>query len=316
MSTNDLNPSPNPFEGTIAVKIVKHGWGIHRKVKKNQARVVTNDGSTVDERAVDTTKKLLECKEYKAIKSLDSKLDADLALLSVPSVLWDGVKLIPFAAFRRAQEIIEKYEKKDRPALVQVFAFGAYEGAVEESRNTLGQLFDARQYPSPREMAEKFSVDYSTVNFAVSDNLKEMDQKLWEEQSARLRENMLVATEEMKAILRAEFLKVCRALADKLTGENEDGKPKVFRDSAVTNVTEWLDTFQIRNITNDQELAGIVEKCKKLVSGIDPDDLRKDMDFRKETSQAMEKVTKKLDELLVSRPGRKFSFEEDQDAAQ
>lgn len=56
---------PNPFEGTIAIKVSKHSFGIHRKVKNYEAKAVTQDGSTVDEKAILMTKKLLECKEYK-----------------------------------------------------------------------------------------------------------------------------------------------------------------------------------------------------------------------------------------------------------
>ena len=62
-------------------------------------------------------------------------------------------------------------------------------------------------------------------------------------------------------------------LAERLSGE-ADGKPKVFRDTAVTNLTEFLERFQRLSIGTDESLEQLVEQARSLVTGIVPEDLR------------------------------------------
>ena len=44
-----------------------------------------------------------------------------------------------------------------------------------------------------------------------------------------------------------------------------DGKPKVFRDSLVRGMEEWLSDFSARNLAQDGELSSLVERARELL---------------------------------------------------
>ena len=47
------------------------------------------------------------------------------------------------------------------------------------------------------------------------------------------------------------------------------GNRKRFYDSTITNITDFLQSFQERNITNDTELAALVAKAQSVLVGIE-----------------------------------------------
>jgi hypothetical protein len=92
-------------------------------------------------------------------------------------------------------------------------------------------------------------------------------------------------------------------LAERLTGA-VDGKPKVFRDSAVENLTEFFARFQRLNIRSCEALDELVEEARAAVSGVRPQTLRDSSSLRSEIAGALERVSVSLDELMVERPRR------------
>jgi hypothetical protein len=300
----------SPFENTIGVMLSQHKWGTQRKVRSNEARAVTLDGERVSEEAVALSKKLIRSDEYDAIGSLDGAIRTELEKLSVPSVLRKGVILIPFLLFEQAMTKLVEYQEQRR-VLVSRFA-DSYERAVDRARETLGpSLFRSEQYPSARVIANKFWVDVSTVDFNVSGNLKTLNRKLWEEERAKLQANMREATEEIRSVLRASLLDLVGHLSERLSGENEDGKPKIFRDASIKNLNEWLELFSARNVTDDQDLDELVQRCRQAMVGVDAEDLRKRTDIRKETASNLQTIKAQLDTMMVNSPSRKFSFDDD-----
>ena len=58
-------------------------------------------------------------------------------------------------------------------------------------------------------------------------------------------------------------------LTERLSGQT-DGKPKVFRDSAVENLTEFFERFRDLNIRSNEQLDDLVGQCQQIVSGVEP----------------------------------------------
>jgi len=62
-------------------------------------------------------------------------------------------------------------------------------------------------------------------------------------------------------------------LTERLVGQT-DGKPKVFRDSAVENLTEFCQRFRRLNIRSNAQLDELVDHCQNVVRNVDPQLLR------------------------------------------
>jgi hypothetical protein len=68
-------------------------------------------------------------------------------------------------------------------------------------------------------------------------------------------------------------------MIDRLS-KDDDGKAKTFKTSTVENFKEFADLFAARNLTGDSELAALVEKAQKVMSGVDAKSLRTDAGAR------------------------------------
>ena len=92
-------------------------------------------------------------------------------------------------------------------------------------------------------------------------------------------------------------------LSERLTGE-VDGKPKVFRDSAITNLHTFFSRFRGLNVRSSEELDSLVETCQQIVQGRTPQSLRDNRLIRDSVASELRDVGSQLDQLLVDRPRR------------
>ena len=71
----------------------------------------------------------------------------------------------------------------------------------------------------------------------------------------------------------SELAKLMSHLAERLSG-TEDGKPKIFRDSAIGNLSEFFERFRELNVRSNADLDRLVADCQRIVRGVEPQDLR------------------------------------------
>jgi hypothetical protein len=107
--------------------------------------------------------------------------------------------------------------------------------------------------------------------------------------------------------MRGALLQLVSHLQDRLT-DKDDGKRKVLRDSAITNLTEWLALFKDRNVTNDVGLDALVAKAQRVLEGVNPDDLRKSDDLRSTIASRLSEVSETLSTMVEIAPERTFDW--------
>jgi hypothetical protein len=100
-----------------------------------------------------------------------------------------------------------------------------------------------------------------------------------------------------------ELQQLVEHLAERLSG-TVDGKPKVFRDSAVENLQEFFARFQHLNIRSNAEMDELVSRAQRVISGVDAQDLRNSSSMRSATLRGLSGIQATLDGLLVDRPRR------------
>jgi hypothetical protein len=91
-----------------------------------------------------------------------------------------------------------------------------------------------------------------------------------------------------------------------VTGTNDDGTPKVFRDSAVGNLVEFFNRFREPNVRSNAELDAPVERAQRAVRGVTAQDLRDSPSNRRRVAESLGRVRASLDALLVDRPRRRI----------
>ena len=92
-------------------------------------------------------------------------------------------------------------------------------------------------------------------------------------------------------------------LAERLAG-SDDGKPKIFRDTSLTNLSSFFERFKALNVNSNQQLDELVEQCQQLVAGVAPQSLRDSDSLRTSLSSNLASVQSSLDQLMTDRPRR------------
>ena len=115
--------------------------------------------------------------------------------------------------------------------------------------------------------------------------------------------------ETIQELLRANMHELVSHLAHVLSA-SEDGKKRIFRDSALTKVQDFLGVFDARNITDDGALKALVDKARRIVRGVDAEDLRTNEATRDHVQGAFQEMSATLDSMLSSKPIRAFAREE------
>jgi hypothetical protein len=93
--------------------------------------------------------------------------------------------------------------------------------------------------------------------------------------------------------------------------DGPDGKPLRFKETTVSNLVDFLGTFNFRNVTDDAELKSLVDRARTMLAGVSAGALRTTGDLRAKVQQGMADLAAELDTMIVKTPGRKFRFNED-----
>ena len=173
----------------------------------------------------------------------------------------------------------------------------------EAARDRLGSLFDLTDYPSTLE--DEFGIEWSFPAVNPPDYLKRLNPEVYAEQTRRVAQRFDEAVQLAEAAFFEELDKLVSHLAERLAGD-DDGRPKIFRDSAVTNMGDFFTRFRSLNIRSNDQLDELVERCEGLLNNVQPAALRSDDGLRRSLSTNLAAVRSSLDQLIVDSPRRKI----------
>jgi hypothetical protein len=176
-----------------------------------------------------------------------------------------------------------------------------YDELVRSARDRLGQLFNPMDYP--RSLSGEFQVSWDYPSVDVPDYLRRLDPELYQEQSQRVRSRFDEAVRLAEEAFITELSNLVTRLADRLGG-TEDGRPKVFRDTAVTNLSQFFQQFRDLNIHSSEELDRLVDQASSLIQGVRPQQLRDNEFLRDHVSSELSTVQASLDRMMLDRPRR------------
>ena len=80
-----------------------------------------------------------------------------------------------------------------------------------------------------------------------------------------------------------------------------------FQDTP-QKLREFLETFDFRNVTDDQELKEQVERARHLLGGTTTDAIRNTGELRVRVREGMTEIVQRLETMVSDRVGRKFRF--------
>ena len=290
----------NRLRTTMAAVRVSFTWLGVRKTLTAEQRAEAAEPFGANAQFLSAGKKLTDTSHpaYKAVTAVRGKVQAFWKSLSLPYPE-PGIRLIrqnridDFAAKMREfqEELAEAVQALDR----------RYSELKATARQRLGSLFNATDYPAS--LAEMFAIEFDFPSVEAPSYLEQLNPTLYEEECRRVQGRFDEAVRLAEEASCAELAKLVSHLTERLSGQ-DDGKLKVFRDSAVENLTEFFQRFRQLNVRSNEQLDGLVADAQRVIRGVEPQDLRDNAGLRQHVATEMSRVQSVLDGLLVDRPRR------------
>ena len=298
-----VHPSTSPAQRLraemAAVRLSLSWLGVHKALteqQKQQAAVAFD----AEHDCLSAGKKLLDTRHpaFKAITTIKGRVIGYWRGMTVPFPE-PAIRLIrqdcidsfgsQMAGFQA--ELAEAVERLDEH----------YDELKALAQRQLGSLFNAADYPT--RMRGLFVIEWDYPSVEAPTYLRQLNPELYEQECARIAARFDEAVRLTEAAFIDEFTQLVGHLTERLAGQN-DGQPKVFRDSAVGNLDQFFERFRHLNIRSNDQLDELVEQAQHIVQGRSPQQLRDNNALRQSVATQLTEVQNALDELLVDRPRR------------
>mgnify|MGYP002528262578 CR=1 FL=1 len=178
---------------------------------------------------------------------------------------------------------------------------GRFDELKSTARQRLGDLFNEADYPVS--LLGLFDMAWDFPSVEPPDYLQRLNPQVYQQECQRVQTRFDEAVRLAETAFTEELAKLVDHLAERITGE-DDGRPKVFRDSAVENLQGFFERFRSLNIQSNVELDDLVDRAQRVVAGVEPQQLRDSGDLRQQLATQLSSVQSSLDQMLVDRPRR------------
>lgn len=263
-----------------------------------------------DTSMVHVGKDILDSPELRAILAHHISIRTWIIGRSVPSPLFKtGVFVLPISLLDEAYAYLERELAVDMRLRDEFFA--AYERLQGEAKERLKELYNPSDYPPVERLKDAFSITWSLIEWNTPGKLKKINKALYDKEKAKAEAEWANATMTIRDALRVSMADLVDHFMDRLSGD-EDGKPKRLHEKRVKDLNEFMELFAARNLTGDTDLAGLVERAQKIMSGVDVKSLRTDADMRKRVAEGFTEIKASLDTMVEDLPGRKFAIGDDE----
>ena len=263
-----------------------------------------------ERRLIRTTKKLLDSDEMDVIRRLDAEIRDMLYTRALPSPLKRGSYLIPYEIAADIDSKLLDYQERRSRAIDALET--AYQSLLDADRGNLRACFNEMDYPSVTALRTKFTMAWRFADFGLPTKLREIAPSLFEREKEKAAETWAAAMAECQTLLRVSMAELVDHLTERLSGgKTKTGRKQVFRDSAIENVRAFLDTFDARNITNDEALQALVAETRELLAGVTGKTVRESGDVAIALKTGFDNIKQRMDTMLGDAPTRKISFEDE-----
>ncbi len=294
------NPAQRLRRTAAAVRVHFTWWGVHRSLTARQ-KEEAGLAYDADARLITAGKKLLDTRHeaFRRLTSIRTRVLSYWRGVSLPYTE-PGVRLIRQSDIEAFVHTMEGF----REELVQAEAAldGVYDQVKEDARRRLGRLFNPGDYPPAVRGLFRLAWDFPSVE--PPSYLMRIAPELYRQEQERVARRFEEAVALAEQAFVAEFARLVSRLGERLGGT--DGERRVFRDSAVTNLTEFFRRFKDLNVRSSRELDELVEQAQNLVRGVTPQHLRGDDGLRSHVATEMGRLQTQLEGMLVNLPRRQL----------
>lgn len=212
-----------------------------------------------------------------------------------------GIRLIRQAEIVQLDDNLGNYQRRLAEA---VEILESNHGEIKRmAQERLGRLYCDADYPAT--FVGLFEFNWTYPNIEPPDYLARLKPEIYQQELNRVRSRFEEAVQLAEQAFTDELSGLIAHLSERLSGA-DDGKPKVFRNSAIENLHDFFERFQRLNIQSSSELESLVGRAQSLLNGVQPQQLRDSNGLRQQLTTQLSGVQATLDGLMVDRPRRRI----------
>ncbi len=285
---------------TMAAMRLSFTWFGIRKTLSPEQRARAAESFGAEGEYLSAGKKLLNIRhpKFRAVTSIKTRAVSYFRGVSLPFpepglrlIRQDDIASVNVQMTTLKAELQEAVEELDRH----------YEELKSTARERLGNLYNESDYPVT--LIGLFDMAWEFPSVEPPAYLLRLSPQLYLRECERMQARFSEAIELAEQAFTEELARLVEHLAERLSGQ-QDGKPKVFRDTAITNLTEFFQRFQRLNIRSNEQLDDLVAQAQDIVCGVQPQQLRDNVDLREHIAVQLDTVQQALGDLVVDRPRR------------
>ncbi len=284
---------------SAAVRVAYTWLGVRKALTPEQkSQAAESFGAEGD--FLSARKKLLDTKHpaYKDVTAVRGRVGAYWKSLTLPYPE-PGIRLI-------RQEMIDTFN-----AQMTIFRVDLLEAVMRlddhyselksAARQRLGNLYDPLDYPPT--LRGLFDLAWEFPNVQPPDYLMQLNPAIYEQEKNRIAARFEEAVRLAEQAFVTEFAALVSHLCERLSTDGGNEK-RIFRDTAITNLTEFFERFRQLNVHSNDQLDNLVVEAQNLVRGVEPQVLRANETLRQHVATQLSSVQAALDGMLIDRPRR------------
>jgi len=285
---------------TTAVRVSLSWLGVRKTLTSEQKQQAAETFNAEGE-YLSARKKLLDTKHpaYKEVTAVRGKIVSFWRALTLPYPE-PGIRLIRQSQVEQFNQQMLTFREDLQAAVGKLDDH--YSELKTVARRRLGNLYNPADYPP--HLDGLFSVEWDFPNVEPPDYLLQLSPEIYEQERSRVTARFDEAVHLAEQAFIAEISKLVSHLTERLTATN--GEKKIFRDSAVTNMTEFFDRFRQLNVRSNEQLDGLVEQARQIVQGHEPQALRDSEALCQQVATQLSRVQTALDGMMVDAPRRRI----------
>jgi hypothetical protein len=284
-----------------AVRVHFTWWGVHKTLTAQQKEEV-GGAYGAEARFLTAGKKIIDVRHlaFRKLTSIRTRVVNYWRGLTLPYTE-PGIRLIRQAEIADFVGTMEDFRQGLTEAETELNA--VYDSIKSDAGRRLGRLYDPADYPP--EVRGLFAVEWDFPSVEPPSYLMRLNPEIYQQEQERVARRFEEAVRLAEQTFIGEFGKLVSHLTERLA-DDEDGQRRVFRDSAVSNLTAFFARFHQLNVRSNRDLDQLVEQAQQLVRGIEPQELRDNDGLRQHVATQLSQVQSVLDDMLVDRPRRRI----------
>jgi hypothetical protein len=290
------------LRNAFAAARVSFTWFGVRKTLSNEQKAQAAESFGAEGQFLSAAKKLLDTRDehFRAVTGVRHQILSYWRSRSLPYPE-PGTRLIRQQDIDGFEEQLQRFKLELAGTVEQLDAQFANLRSAAQQR--LGSLFNPADYPPT--LIGLFDVQWDYPSVEPPDYLLRLNPQLYEQERQRINARFEEAVQLAEQAFIGEFGRLVEHLVKRL-GSGADGQKQIFRDSAISNLTEFFSRFRSLNVHSNGELDRLVDMAQRAVQGVEPQALRDNNALRQQITTQFSAVQATLDGMLVDQPRRRI----------